>query len=192
MPNTNQAALDFLLTRRSRPAKTLTTPVPDRKQLSTLLTAAARTPDHGKLVPWRFIVLERPALERLAGEVMARGAARGEDRNRVEKMYRQFADSHLAVVVVSAPVASDKVPEIEQVLSAGAVCLSLLNAALAAGWGANWLSGWASHDPEFLSVALGMKETETVAGFIHIGSETITPPERPRPDLDEITQWMPE
>lgn len=190
MPQKNQAALDFLLTRRSRPAKTLTTPVPSRDELAPILTAAARTPDHGKLEPWRFIVLERAALERLAGEVQARGAARGEAEERIEKVYRQFADAHLAVAVVSAPVVSEKVPEIEQVYSAGAVCLALLNAALASGWGANWLSGWACHDPEFLTVALGIGEGEAVAGFIHIGTETAPPPERPRPDLARITTWL--
>ena len=190
MPERNQAALDFLLTRRSRPAKTLTTPVPDRDALLPILTAAARTPDHGKLEPWRFIVLQRGALERLAGEVMARGTARGEAPDRIEKVYRQFADSHLAVAVIASPKASEKVPEIEQVYSAGAVCLSLLNAALASGWGANWLSGWACHDPEFLSVTLGVEGHESVAGFIHIGTETAAPPERPRPDLDAITTWV--
>ena len=190
MPASNQAALDFLLTRRSRPARTLTTPVPSREELTPILTAGARTPDHGKLVPWRFIVLERAALERLAGEVMARGAARGETPKRIEKMHSQFADAHLAIAVVSTPVASEKVPQIEQVFSAGAACLALLNAALAAGWGANWLSGWASHDPEFLSVALGLGENDAVAGFIHIGTETMAPPERPRPDLDAITEWV--
>lgn len=190
MPERNQAALDFLLTRRSRPAKTLTTPVPTREELLPILTAGARTPDHGKLEPWRFIVLERPALERISNEVMARGAARGETEERVDKVYRQFADSHLAVAVVASPKASEKVPEIEQVYSAGAVCLSLLNAALASGWGANWLSGWACHDPEFLAVALGIEAHESVAGFIHIGTETVTPPERPRPDIDAITSWV--
>jgi len=190
MPERNQAALDFLLTRRSRPAKTLTTPVPGREELLAILTAGARTPDHGKLEPWRFIVLERAALERLAGEVMARGAARGEAPDRIDKVYRQFADSHLAVAVIAAPKPSDKVPQIEQLYSAGAVCLSLLNAALAAGWGANWLSGWTCHDPEFLTVALGIDESESVAGFIHIGTETVAPPERPRPDLDAITTWV--
>ncbi|MCB1337219.1 MAG: nitroreductase [Maritimibacter sp.] len=190
MPEKNQAALDFLLTRRSRPAKTLTTPVPDRDELMPILTAAARTPDHGKLEPWRFIVLERGALERLAAAAQARGEARGEAAERIEKVYRQFADAHLAVVVVSAPVISDKVPEIEQVYSAGAVCLALLNAALASGWGANWLSGWASHDPAFLAETLGIGSGESVAGFIHIGTETAPPPDRPRPDLDRITTWV--
>lgn len=190
MPEKNPAALEFLLTRRSRPAKTLTTPVPSRDELMPILTAAARTPDHGKLEPWRFIVLERPALERLAAEVEMRGAARGEAPERIEKVYRQFADAHLVVAVVLSPKVSDKVPEIEQVYSAGAVCLAMLNAALASGWGANWLSGWACHDPEFLSVALGIAPQESVAGFIHIGTETSPPPDRPRPDLDAITTWV--
>jgi nitroreductase len=190
MPEKNPAALDFLLTRRSRPAKTLTTPVPTRDELTPILTAAARTPDHGKLEPWRFIVLERPALKRLADEVEMRGAARGEARDRIEKVYRAFADAHLVVAVVSSPKLSEKVPEIEQVYSAGAVCLAMLNAALASGWGANWLSGWACHDREFLDVALGLAPQENVAGFIHIGTETMAAPERPRPDLDAITTWM--
>ncbi|GKY86889.1 nitroreductase family protein [Sinisalibacter aestuarii] len=190
MPEKNPAALDFLLTRRSHPAKTLTTPVPSRDELMPILTAAARTPDHGKLEPWRFLVLERGALERLAHEVELRGAARGEAPERVQKVYRQFADAHLVVAVVLSPKVSEKVPEIEQVYSAGAVCLAMLNAALASGWGANWLSGWACHDREFLDVALGLAPQETVAGFIHIGTETSPPPERPRPDLDAITTWV--
>lgn len=189
-PVTNQPVLEFLLTRRSRPAKTLTTPVPDRDALMPILTAAARTPDHGKLEPWRFIVLERPALERLAGEITRRATERGEPQERVEKVYRQFADSHLAVAVISSPKPSEKVPQIEQVYSAGAVCLALLNAALASGWGANWLSGWPCHDRAFLTEGLGLAEDEAVAGIIHIGTQTITPPERPRPDLDAITTWM--
>ncbi|SFR33521.1 Nitroreductase [Yoonia tamlensis] len=189
MPTLNQAALDFLLNRRSCPAKTLTTPVPDRAALETLLTAAARTPDHGKLEPWRFIVLEKPALDRLAAKVEQRGTELGIDPDKIAKNHAQFANSNLAVAVVSAPVVSDKVPEIEQVYSAGAVCLALVNAGLAAGWGANWLSGWASHDRTFIRDALGLADHEKIAGFIHLGTETNVPPERPRPDLDAITTW---
>ena len=80
-------------------------------------------------------------------------------------------------------------PEIEQTYSAGAVCLALLNAALAAGWGANWLTGWPAHDRMFLTQGLDLAAHETVAGFIHIGTETIAPPERPRPDINAITTW---
>lgn len=189
MPTPNPAALDFLLTRRSRPAKTLTAPVPDRVTLETLLTAAARTPDHGKLEPWRFIVLSKPALQRLAGMIPARGAALGIDPDKLGKAQDQFANADLAVAVISSPKPSDKIPQIEQVYSAGAVCLALLNAALAAGWGANWLSGWASHDRTFVTKGLDLADHETVAGFIHLGTETSAPPERPRPDLDAITTW---
>lgn len=190
MPTRNDAALDFLMTRRSRPAKTLTGPVPDRDTLTALLTAAARTPDHGKLEPWRFIVLEKQALLRLSSLVLDRGVALGKDKDTITKAIDQYANAELAVAVISAPKPSDKIPEIEQTYSAGAVCLSLLNAALAAGWGANWLSGWTSHDRTFVRDGLGLNDHETVAGFIHIGTETSTPPERPRPDIDAITTWV--
>ncbi|MEL6523079.1 MAG: nitroreductase [Pseudomonadota bacterium] len=182
--------LDFLLTRRSRPAKLLAPPVPNREELITLLTAAARTPDHGKLEPWRFIVLEAPAMARLADLVVTRGAALGQDAEAIEKMRNTFASAPLCVAVISSPKPSEKIPQVEQVLSAGAVCLALLNAALAAGWGANWLSGWASHDRTFVSEGLGLSDTETIAGLIHIGTANQTPPERPRPDISQITEWV--
>ncbi|MEL6641707.1 MAG: nitroreductase [Pseudomonadota bacterium] len=190
MPQRNDAALAFLQTRRSRPAKTLTTPVPNRETVTMLLTTAARSPDHGKLEPWRFIVLERPALQRLADLVPARGRALGHEEEKITKMVQQFANADLAVAVINSPKSSDKIPEIEQTYSTGAVCLALLNAALAAGWGANWLSGWASHDRTFVAEGLALAPHETVAGFIHLGTETNTPPERPRPDLDVITTWV--
>jgi nitroreductase len=190
MPTPNPEALSFLLTRRSRPAKTLTTPVPDRAELETLLTAAARTPDHGKLEPWRFIVLTKPALARLGALVPARGAALGIDADRIAKAQDQYALADLAIAVVSSPKASDKIPQIEQVYSAGAVCLALLNAALAAGWGANWLSGWPSHDRDFIREGLGLADHESIAGLIHLGTEASAPPDRPRPDIAAITTWM--
>lgn len=190
MPKMNQAALDFLLTRRSRPAKTLTGPVPDRAAIDVILTAAARTPDHGKLEPWRFIVLEKAALSRLAAMVPARATALGIAPDKLEKAVAQYRDADLAVVVVESVVASDKVPAIEQVYSAGAVCLALLNAALAAGWGANWLSGWASHDRVFCEEGLGLAAHERIAGLIHIGTERNAPPERPRPDLAHKVTWV--
>lgn len=190
MPDRNQAALDFLLTRRSRPAKTLRAPVPDRDAINVLLTAGARTPDHGKLEPWRFIVLEKPALARLAALIPDRAAALNIAPDKLDKAVAQYRDADLAIVVVDAPVASDKIPQIEQTYSAGAVCLSLLNAALAAGWGANWLSGWASHDRDFIENGLGLAAHERIAGLIHIGTETNAPPERPRPDLAAKTTWV--
>lgn len=192
MPAPNPAAMEFLLTRRSRPAKTLTTPVPDRAALRPILTAAARSPDHGKLEPWRFVVLERKALLRLAELVSQTGPELGRTAEEVAKAHAQYADSHLAVAVIEVQKPSDKIPAIEQTYSAGAVCLALLNAALASGWGANWLSGWPAHEPAFAARALNLSDNERIAGVIHIGTESAAPPERPRPDLDSITEWMSE
>lgn len=190
MPTPNPAALEFLLTRRSRPAKTLAAPGPDAETLTRLLTAAARTPDHGKLEPWRFIVLQGAALTRLGDLAQQIGTAQGLDPEKVEKGRQQFVQSHCCVAVIAAPKASDKIPEIEQTYSAGAVCLALLNAALADGWGANWLSGSVSHDAAFRDQALGLAPNERVAGFIHLGTETTTPPDRPRPDLEKLVHWV--
>lgn len=190
MPVSNPDALNFLQTRRSRPSKTLSLPVPDRAALLPLLTAAARTPDHGKLEPWRFIVLGRGVLRTLADVAEVRGTALGLPAEQITKARSQFDDGHLAVVVVEVQRRSEKIPAIEQTYSAGAVCLSLLNAALASGWGANWLSGWPSHDRGFLREGLGLDDHERVAGIIHIGTETAAPPERPRPDIESITTWL--
>lgn len=192
MPDRNDAALHFLRTRRSRPAKTLTTPVPTKEELAPLLEAALRTPDHGKLEPWRLIVLEKPAMARLAELAAERAAALGLDDVQTEKGRTQFDIGNLAVVVVESPVDSPKVPMIEQTYSAGAVCLSLLNAALAAGWGANWLSGWPSHDRGFVETGLGLAPEERVAGILHIGTEKMAPPERPRPNMMEKVTWQSE
>lgn len=192
MPERNEAALQFLLTRRSRPAKTLSGPVPDRETLTELLTAAARTPDHGKLEPWRFIVLEKSALTRLADLVETRGKEMGLDAEQITKGRSQFDQGHLCVAVIEVQKPSEKIPALEQTYSAGAVCLALLNAALASGWGANWLSGWPSHDRAFMARGLALAEHERIAGFMYLGTETSTPPERPRPDLEAITSWVTE
>ncbi|WP_114966244.1 nitroreductase family protein [Alkalilacustris brevis] len=193
MPQPAPAVLDFLQRRRSCPAKMLGLPVPGREDLMPLLQAAARSPDHGKLEPWRFIVLERRALQRLAALAGECGHALGLAPEQVEKGVRQYGDAHLAVAVVASPRASEKIPQIEQHLSAGAVCLALLNAALAAGWGGNWLSGFASHDRKFCEIGLGLAEGEFIAGMIHIGTAPAQPvPERPRPDLEKIVQWVAE
>jgi len=192
MPTPNPAAMDFLLTRRSRPAKTLASPAPDDAALAVLLTAAARSPDHGKLEPWRFVVLKGNALQRVAAEVGAAGARLEKSVEDITKAQAAFANSPLCVAVIEVQKDSPKIPAIEQTYSAGGVCLALLNAALAAGWGANWLSGWASHDRGFATSALDLAENERSAGFVHIGTETSTPPERPRPDLGQLTSWVTE
>ncbi|MDA5556426.1 nitroreductase family protein [Shimia sp. MMG029] len=190
MPQRNQAALDFLLSRRSRPAKTLIGPTPTRTELEPLLEAALRSPDHGKLEPWRLIVLERKALRKLADLIPECGKSLGIAPEKIQKGQDQFANAELAVAVIESPVISEKIPAIEQTYSAACVCLQLLNAALAAGWGANWLSGWASHDRTFVEKGLGLAPHEKVAGFIHIGTEKAAPPERPRPNMETKVTWL--
>lgn len=190
MPDPNPAALDFLLTRRSRPAKTLGLPIPTPEQLIPILTAAARSPDHGKLEPWRFVVLEGIALRRLGDHARSRAAALGLDAEQADKGAQQFETGHLAVAVIEVQKSSEKIPALEQTYAVGGVCLALLNAALASGWGANWLSGWPSHDRAFMAQALELALHERIAGFIHIGTETSTPPDRPRPDLAQIVTWQ--
>ena len=185
----DEAVLEFLGNRRSRPAKILTAPAPSRDEVTDLLTLAARTPDHGALVPWRFIVLNNEALNTYADALQPAGERLGVEQANIDKPVMTYRASPLAVVVVASPKPAAKVPEIEQLYSAGAVCLSLVNAALASGWGASWVSGWHSHDPQFLSEQLGIAGHEKVAGIVHIGTATMLPPQRPRPDITTITEW---
>lgn len=191
MPETHPEALDFLLTRRSRPAKTLGDRAPGRAELERLLTAATRVPDHAKLTPWRFVVLaDRARREELVAAARRRLAEIGDDPAKIDKHAGAFLQGGVVVAVVSAPRDNPKVPAWEQEFSAAAVCLSLLNAALAAGWGANWLTGPLARDGAFLGDALGCGPGETVAGFVHIGDETVVPHERDRPDIAAITTWI--
>lgn len=192
MPITPPSVLDFLLTRRSVPAKVMTGPVPDAAALAPILTAGLRVPDHGKLEPWRLIVVTRPAMVRLADLAEARAQELGGDAEKIAKGRGQFDQGNLAVVVISAPKDHPKVPLSEQVASSAAVCMQLVNAATAAGWGACWLTGWASHDPVFGARAFGLTPQESVAGIIHIGTAPHAVPERPRPDTAALTQWMTE
>jgi nitroreductase len=189
MPDPCPKVMDFLLSRRSRPAKTLGPGGPDRAGLERILTAAARSPDHGKLVPWRFVVIEGKARERAAALAAKRAEALELDENTAAKSISAFTQGDVIVAVISSPKASEKIPSWEQHLSAGAVCLALLNAAMASGWGANWLSGKMAYDPVFKHEMLGCGPDEAVAGFIHIGTETVTPADRPRPDVAALTTW---
>ncbi|MBK6467676.1 MAG: nitroreductase [Paracoccaceae bacterium] len=191
MPRPNQAALEFLLTRRSRPAKLFTAPVPSPEALDEILAAALRVPDHGKLEPWRLVVVEGAAFARLADLAEARARTLGGDAEKIAKGRGQYDLGRLAVVVISSPKPAEKVPQVEQVLSAGALCMNLVSVASAAGWGACWLTGWPAHDATFRAQAFGCTEGETVAGIVHIGTPPPEDapkdaPDRPRPDLARI------
>jgi len=180
-------SLSRLLSRRSVPPRWLGEPGPSAADIETLLTAAARVPDHGKLVPWRFILIEGEARQRL-GEVLAKAFQADNpdaDAEKIAAERERFTKAPLVVAVVSRVVPHAKIPEWEQVLSAGAVCMNLLNAATALGYGASWLSGWAAFDRRVLD-ALGLAPHERIAGFVHIGTATEKPTDRERPNLSEI------
>lgn len=184
-----RAPLDFLLTRRSVPVRMLSAPAPDDATLRQLLTAAARVPDHGKLVPFRFAVLRRQGIDRLARLTREIGTAQGRDPDKLIKQAAAFDDAPLTVAVICTPNLGSPVPLIEQESAAALACLSLVNAAEAAGFGGHWLTGWMARDPEFLEAAFNLAEPQAVSGFIHLGTAKTQPAERPRPDLDAITTW---
>jgi nitroreductase len=183
-------ATDLLLRRRSVPAFLLREPGPTQGQIETMLTAASRVPDHGKLAPWRFILVEGDARGRLADR-LAEVALAEADANpqKIEEDKRRF-EAPLTVIVVSRAGPHVKIPEWEQVLSAGAVCMNLILAAHSLGFAANWLTGRAAYDRSGAKV-LGLADAERVAGFIHIGTPDQASPDRPRPPLGEIVmRWQ--
>lgn len=180
-------SLSRLLSRRSVPPRWLGEPGPSAQEVETLLTVAARVPDHGKLVPWRFILIEGEARRRL-GEVLVNAFQADNpdaDAEKIATERERFSKAPLVVAVVSRVVPHVKIPEWEQVLSAGAVCMNLLNAATVLGYGASWLSGWASFDRRVLD-ALGLAPNERIAGYVHIGTATEKPADRDRPNLADI------
>jgi nitroreductase len=180
--------LRFLALRRSTSAVTLAEPAPDADQLADLLHLAARAPDHGKLSPWRFVVLDGAGKAAFATRLDAVAEAQG-DAKRVAKLAK-LKIPPLAVVVISSPKPGE-IPEWEQVLSAGAVCTNLVAATLAMGFGANWITDWYSYDADATAV-LGLKEGERVAGFVMIGTPREPPLERERPNLGPlVTRWTP-
>ena len=187
MPKT---ALDLLLERRSVVANKLGNPGPDAATLQKILTAAARVPDHKKLVPWRFIVFEGNGRVEF-GEVLEKICKANEpdvSSVRLETEANRFLRVPVVVGVVSSLKDNPTVPEWEQVLSAGATCQNLLLAANAAGYSGQWITEWYAFDDE-VSRALGLAKGERIAGFIYIGTAQETPSERDRPDLTEITTY---
>ena len=184
-------ALELLTTRRSVAAINLVEPTPDQATLETILTIATRVPDHGKLAPWRFVLFSGKARDK-AGELLAEIA---QSKNGVtdEEMLQQerdrFRRAPLVIGVISCAAPHPKIPEWEQVLSAGAVCMNLLHAAHAHGFAAQWLTEWYAFDDEAAKV-LGAKDGERFAGFIHIGTPADKPADRPRPVIgDLLSTW---
>lgn len=185
--------IDLLLTRRSAKALTMVEPGPDEEELQTILRAGARVPDHGKLAPWRFVLFKGEA-RRQFGEVLGRVYAKVEPRatgEQIEFEAGRLARAPVVVAVVSRVTPGIKIPEWEQLLSAGAVCQNMLIAATALGFGAQWLTEWYAFDAD-VNRELGLGKNEKVAGYLYFGSESVAKDERPRPELSEITtEWQP-
>src|SRR5262245_16080503 len=180
-------ALDLLKTRRSVKPIELQTPGPTAAELDTLLTIASRVPDHGKLTPWRFIVFEGAA--RLdAGEKIAeifRANRPDATADQIAFERNRLARAPLVIAVVSRAGPHVKIPEWEQVLSAGAAATSLVMAAYALGFAASWLTEWYAYDRRVLE-ALGLKPEARIAGFVHSGGATKAADDRTPPPLDQI------
>jgi nitroreductase len=179
-------AIDLLLSRRSGSAKAMTGPGPAAEQLRTILTAAARVPDHGKLFPWRFIVFEGDARARF-GDVLAACLKASEETSeeRLAMERGRFLRAPVVVAVVSKVREGIPIPVWEQELSAGAVCQTMLIAATALGFVANWLTEWPAFNP-LVAERLELQPGERVAGFVYIGQSAQALEERVRPDLDKI------
>lgn len=187
----SQDTLDYLLKRRSVTAQNLSAPGPDEQVLSRILTAAMRVPDHGKLCPWYFIVLQ--------------GEQRAQASQKIKTLYQadnpNAKDAHVkiegqrlmrapVVVAVVSRMRTGKPPMWEQVLSSGAVCMNMVMAANAAGFGAQWLTEWYAYDQRFKGY-LGLDDIDNIAGFIHIGTPEDIPDDRPRPNMDDlVTFWQ--
>ena len=183
--------LDLLLSRRSGSAKAMKGPGPSAEQIRTLIRCATRVPDHGKLTPWRFLIIEGDARTSL-GEVLVRALKTTEPdagEERVTQERGRFLRAPVIIATISRVREGIPIPEWEQILSAGAACQTLCIAAHAMGFVANWITEWPAYHPH-VREALGLKSGERIAGFIYIGHSAKTLEDRPRPTLDTIaTRW---
>ncbi len=177
----------LLQTRRSLKPNELTGPGPSPADLDILLTVASRVPDHGKLAPWRFIVFEGESRLKAGEAIAAAFIAKYPDSKPDQIAYerQRFTRAPLVIAVVSRAAPHAKIPEWEQVLSSGAAAMNLVIAAHALGFGAGWITEWYAYDRSVLE-AFGLSPHEKIAGFVHIGSPTLQPEDRPRPALADI------
>ena len=189
LPVRSEELLHRLATRRSAPAQQLAAPAPEGEDLKILLELALRSPDHGKLAPWRLVVLGAQTRAEIVEKLSAM-THRLPDPVKGKAVLSKLANPPLTILVVSSPVHGHKVPVWEQELSAGAVCMNIEHAANALGYSASWITDWYSFDAEALAL-FDIKDGEKVAGFIHIGTLPTAPLERPRPQVSERVEILP-
>ncbi len=192
MFNDTTTPISLLLSRRSGKPRDMIAPGPDAAQLETILTAASRVPDHGKLAPWRFVTVAADQRDALADLLVSAYQAEKPEAGKLElDAMVQFAhQAPSLVVVLSSPVAGSKIPLWEQELSTGAACMQLLNAAHALGFVGGWLTGWPTYSARVRD-AFGTGD-ERIAGFVFLGSPSKALEERPRPNLSDVVRaWQP-
>lgn len=182
-------AMGLLLSRRSGSAKAMGAPGPSKTELASMLQAGARVPDHGKLFPWRFIVFEGEGRARM-GDLLAKlRESEGERLQQIEEERMRFLRAPVVVGVVSAAREQIKIPVWEQELSAGAACQNIVIAAHALGYVANWVTEWYAYHP-LVKQGIGLKPGERMAGFIYIGTPTVSLEERVRPEMEKIVSYF--
>ena len=192
MLNDRSSTISLLRTRRSGRPREMVEPGPDADQLRQILEIAIRTPDHGKLAPWRFVHVSAEQRDKLASLLHAafRAGTPEPTRLELEAVERLARQAPTLVVALFSPVESAKIPEWEQQLSCGAACMNLLIAAHAMGFAAGWITGWATYSPQVLE-AFG-RGPERIAGFFYIGTPAHQLEERPRPAYDyAVSEWVP-
>lgn len=181
------SVIDYLLTRNSAPIPELKEPAPTDSQIETMLTAASRVPDHGRLAPWRFILYRGDARVKV-GEKLVELAEKREGpltEGRRQQELTRFSRAPLVIGVIFSPKENAKIPQWEMLLSGGAAAMNLIHAANALGFGANWITNWYS-DTEEGRALLGLAPHERVVGFVHIGTYGGQPVERPRPEVSSL------
>jgi nitroreductase len=186
--------LDALDSRLSVPTRQLAEPGPDDARLLRMLRSAARVPDHGKRVPFRFVRIAGAARKALADAAVARLRQRepGAGEAVEAKLRSRFVLPPVTVAVVARLGPDDKIPASERFSTAACVCLLLLQAAQAEGFGAQWLTGWIAYDRPFLEGTLGLAADEQLAGTIAIGTAAVAVPDRERPDVAHLlSDWRP-
>lgn len=180
----------YFATRRSGKARDMTLPGPDAQMLDTILSLAARTPDHGKLFPWRFVVInDRAAFANL----LARSFVADNPDARPAQIEAATAQAYMApvlIILLYAPQVSAKIPEWEQQLSVGAVAMNLLHAAQAHGFAGNWITGWPAYNETIRAEIC--EGNERIAGLFFIGTAAKELEERPRPDMQVVTRHWPQ
>ena len=187
MFNDRSSTATLLATRRSAKPRDMVSPGPNADELRRILEAAIRVPDHGKLAPWRFVIVEDGQREAFANLLVDAYRAEKPDAGPLElNPLRQFAEqAPVMVAVISAPVEHPKIPHWEQQLSAGAACMNLLTATHAAGFVGSWLTGWPAYNPRVLA-SLGGNPPDRIAGFLFLGSPSRALDERPRPTYEAV------